>query len=77
VIQIIDGQMERARDPAGAVDWFAVHDAAEQPGLTGLALREEGDLAVVVVERPAIAARGRDDTLHSAELAAEILPRVG
>jgi len=73
----IDGQMERTRDPAGAVDWFTVHDAAEQARLTGLALRDEGDLAVVVVERSDIAARGRDDTLHSAELAAEIVPRVG
>jgi hypothetical protein len=73
----IHGEVEGRLDLERAVHGFAVHGAAQDAPFRGVSLRQIGDLALLIIERPDVAIRRRDDALHLTELSAEVIAGLG
>ena len=76
-ILLIHREVERPLDLERAVHGLAIHGAAQDAPLRGVALGQMNDLALFIVERPDVAIRRGDDALHRAQSSVEVVAGLG
>src|SRR5208283_737521 len=72
-ILLIHGEVKRPLDLERAVNGFAIHGAAKDSPLRGVALRQIDDLVLFIVESPDVAIGRGDYALHRTQLSAEVV----